>query len=99
MKSFTIGKCTCTGKDLGYIAGGAGVGGLALLSLAGGFAAQRSGNIVVGWLGYSVGLILIITAKMLIHMGMYNGCSVHDVMSRGHGMDAMKSNGKGKRKK
>ncbi len=93
-----IGKCTCTGKDLGYILGGAAVGGVSLAFLVGGWMAQQNGSVIWAWLGYSLGLAIMIAAKIVMHMGMHNGCPVHSM----HGMMAMmedkpRKNGRKKR--
>lgn len=80
-----IAGCTCSGKDLGNILGGAGVGGLALLSIVGGWNAQQAASPVVAWFGYAIGLALMIMAKWLMWRGMNNSCPMHSM----HGMMAM----------
>ncbi len=91
-----IGKCTCSGKDFGYILGGAAIGGVALALIVGGWFGQQNGSIVLAWLLYSLGLAVMVFAKVTMHMGM-NRCPMHSM----HGMMAMMDDkpAKGKRKR
>lgn len=88
------GKCTCTGKDIGWFLGGCAVGGLGILSLVGGV---RAAGWLAAWLLFAFALVLVVAGKWMMIKGLCNGCSVHGMVDWKEMM--MDNKGKGKKKK